>query len=205
MATVRVYAKSRTTRCTAGDVKEFVTACGQAILPILTPFIIVGGIVLGLFTATESSVSPSYTRWCCRSDSTRKWTGPKLCCTRCYDTGALAAIALFCVGTASVFGLTPRLLPYPGAGRQTVDRLGTGGLTGVGSFTVPHSSSSAASSMPSRRSSSSARRSHRSPIKVHMHPIHSRSSASIAIAYRPRHSAVWTVPDDRLLDRRHHD
>src|SRR5439155_26709972 len=51
MVAVYIYAKKRNypvyPRVT---LKQFAVACGQAVLPILTPAIIVGGIVGGLFT-----------------------------------------------------------------------------------------------------------------------------------------------------------
>jgi tripartite ATP-independent transporter DctM subunit len=42
----------RSRRVTPG---EFVSACGQAFLPLLTPLIIVGGIISGIFTPTEAA------------------------------------------------------------------------------------------------------------------------------------------------------
>src|SRR5438552_2352232 len=57
MVAVYIYAKRRNypvyPRVKLG---EFLSACGQAVLPILTPGIIVGGIVFGFFTPTEASV-----------------------------------------------------------------------------------------------------------------------------------------------------
>src|SRR6266404_2666079 len=57
MVAVYIYAKRRNYPVYARvTMKEFLSACGQAILPILTPAIIVGGIVFGFFTPTEASV-----------------------------------------------------------------------------------------------------------------------------------------------------
>src|SRR5207244_2034490 len=58
MATVHVYAKVRhypTYR--RATFKEFVTAAAVSVPALMTPFIIVGGILLGWFTATESAAA----------------------------------------------------------------------------------------------------------------------------------------------------
>src|SRR5207249_3702429 len=57
MVAVYIYAKKRNYPVyPRATLKQFAVACGQAVLPILTPAIIVGGIVGGLFTPTEASV-----------------------------------------------------------------------------------------------------------------------------------------------------
>ena len=57
MVVVYIYAKRRNYPVyPKSSGKEVVSVIGQAILPILTPGIIVGGIVGGLFTPTEASV-----------------------------------------------------------------------------------------------------------------------------------------------------
>jgi tripartite ATP-independent transporter DctM subunit len=70
---------------------------------LMTPFIIVGGILLGWFTATESAcIAVLYS--IALSAFVYKEIGPKQLYTALLDTGRLASVALFCVGTASAFG-----------------------------------------------------------------------------------------------------
>ena len=104
MLTVYVYAKiynypiySRST------FKEAVIAIAQAILPLMTPLIIVGGIVGGLFTPTEASaiaVFYSLILGLVIYHTVKLKDVPKLL----YESARFAAISLFCVGTASAFG-----------------------------------------------------------------------------------------------------
>lgn len=100
MGTVLVYAKRRGypvyARATAS---EFL----RAIIPLMMPAIIVGGIVGGFFTATEASVvAVLYALllglFVYRSFNFRQI--PQVL----YESGRFAAITLFCVGTASAFG-----------------------------------------------------------------------------------------------------
>jgi tripartite ATP-independent transporter DctM subunit len=104
MATVWVYAKRRGypvyDRSSWGTL---ISATTSAILPLLTPAIIVGGIVGGLFTPTEASVvavlySAALGCLVYRSIDRAKFTEV------CYDSARLASISLFCIGTASAFG-----------------------------------------------------------------------------------------------------
>ena len=61
---------------------------------------------------------PCSTRLCCRSSSTARWTR-RSCGTPCSRPASCSAIALFCVGTASVFGWLLAVLPDPeGAARE---------------------------------------------------------------------------------------
>src|SRR5947208_11619069 len=104
MATVRVYAKLRNYPVYPGaTLKEFLMSAIVAIPALFTPFIVVGGILLGWFTATESAaaavlyaavLSIFFYR---EMDRHQLWHA-------LLETGKLSAIALFCVGTASVFG-----------------------------------------------------------------------------------------------------
>jgi tripartite ATP-independent transporter DctM subunit len=73
-------------------------------LPALTtPFIIVGGILLGWFTATESAcVAVLYS--IALSSIVYRETGWKELYKALLDTGRFAGVALFCIGTASAFG-----------------------------------------------------------------------------------------------------
>jgi tripartite ATP-independent transporter DctM subunit len=82
---------------------EFIRALLQALLPLATPAIIVGGIVGGLFTPTEASVvAVAYALFLgaivYRTISVREL--PKVL----YESARFAAISLFCIGTASALG-----------------------------------------------------------------------------------------------------
>ena len=90
-----IYARS--------SVQEFLLALVYAVPPLMTPLIIVGGIVGGFFTPTEASViavlySLVLGMVFYRSIGFAKV--PKIL----YESGKLAAISLFCIGTASAFG-----------------------------------------------------------------------------------------------------
>ncbi len=104
MGTVLVYAKRRNypvyERATR---KEFFQALGNASLALVTPAIIVGGIVGGFFTPTEASViaviySAALGGIIYRSIGLSQF--PKVL----YQSARFAAISLFCIGTASAFG-----------------------------------------------------------------------------------------------------
>jgi len=104
MLTVYIYAKiyhypiySRST------FKEATLAIAQAILPLMTPMIIVGGIVGGLFTPTEASaiaVFYSLILGLVIYHTIKIKDVPRVL----YESARFAAISLFCVGTASAFG-----------------------------------------------------------------------------------------------------
>ena len=100
---------------------------------LFTPFIIVGGILLGWFTATESAGDRGDLRGgAVALRSTARWT-----CEQLYhallETGRLSAIALFCVGTASAFGWLLAYYQIPKALLANVTTWGLG-ITGVGFF-----------------------------------------------------------------------
>src|SRR5437764_10741797 len=100
MAAVYVYAKKRGYPVyPRSNARQFLSACGQAILPILTPAIIVGGIVGGLFTPTEASVVAVLYAMLLGALIYR--TLPlKVLRHTFYDSARFAAIALVCIGTA---------------------------------------------------------------------------------------------------------
>src|SRR5437899_9332483 len=133
MATVHVYAKIRKyPTYPAATFKEFVTAAFISVPALFTPFIVVGGILLGWFTATESAaaavlyaavLSIFFYR---EMDRHHLWT-------TLLETGKLSAIALFCVGTASVFGWLLAYFQIPKALLENVTSCGMG-LVGVGFF-----------------------------------------------------------------------
>jgi tripartite ATP-independent transporter DctM subunit len=133
MATVHVYAKIRKyPTYPRATFKEFVTAALVSIPALFTPFIVVGGILLGWFTATESAaaavlyaavLSIVFYR---EMDRHHLWQA-------LLETGKLSAIALFCVGTASVFGWLLAYFQIPKALLENVTSWGLG-LIGVGFF-----------------------------------------------------------------------
>jgi tripartite ATP-independent transporter DctM subunit len=131
MATVFVYARLRHYPVYArASVGEFFTAFGRALFAILTPVIIIGGVVGGFVTPTEASVlavlySLAIGLLVYRSLGVRG-VGRAL-----YQTGRLASISLFCIGTASAFGW---LLAYYRIPRAVVGFLAQygAGVTSVG-------------------------------------------------------------------------
>jgi tripartite ATP-independent transporter DctM subunit len=132
MGTVLIYANIRGYPVyQRASWKEFCSASKKAILALVTPVIIVGGIVVGLFTPTEASViavlySAILGGLIFRSIGLREF--PKVL----YDSARFAAISLFCIGTASAFGW---LLAYFRVPQSLVDVMahwGTGPIsTGI--------------------------------------------------------------------------
>ncbi|MDA0348382.1 MAG: TRAP transporter large permease [Verrucomicrobia bacterium] len=129
MSTVLVYAKIRNYPIyQRASLKEFVSAFGQAIFALVTPAIIVGGIVFGLFTPTEASVVAVVYSALLGGIVYRK-IGIKEMPKVLYESARLAAISLFCIGTASAFGW---LLAYYRVPQELVNLLagyGTGIIT----------------------------------------------------------------------------
>src|SRR5438477_3503213 len=104
MGTVHVYAKLRNYPVyPRATVKEFFTAAFVAIPALFTPFIVVGGILLGYFTATESAAAAVLYAAVLSIFIYREMDVRHLY-QALAETGRLAAVALFCVGTASAFG-----------------------------------------------------------------------------------------------------
>ena len=88
---------------TRASIPEIGRTFGRAIFALLAPAIIIGGVVFGFVTPTEASViAVLYTgligMGLYRSVGTRQI--PQIL----YETGRLASISLFCIGTASAFG-----------------------------------------------------------------------------------------------------
>ena len=133
MATVHAYAKIRRyPTYPRATLREFVMAVAVSVPALFTPFIIVGGILLGWFTATESAaVAVLYAAvlslFFYREMNRRQLWHALL------ETGKLSAIALFCVGTASVFGFLLAYFQIPKALLEGVQAWGLG-LVGVGLF-----------------------------------------------------------------------
>ncbi len=104
MATVLVFARGRNYPVSErASLAELLRAFSSSALALLTPGLIVGGIVGGWFTATEASViavlySALLGTFVYRS------LGPKEFPKIFYDSARFSAIALFCIGTASCFG-----------------------------------------------------------------------------------------------------
>ncbi|MGH7322346.1 MAG: TRAP transporter large permease [Candidatus Rokuibacteriota bacterium] len=104
MVAVYFYARARNypvyARATIG---EFFASLANASLAMLSPIIVVGGVVGGFVTPTEASVlavlwSAVVGLFFYRS------LGLRQAPTVLYETGRLASISLFCIGTASAFG-----------------------------------------------------------------------------------------------------
>jgi tripartite ATP-independent transporter DctM subunit len=104
MATVHAYAKARGyPTYPRSSWREFLCASWIAIPALMTPGIIVGGKIFGWFTATESAcIAVLYAALL----SLLVYRDMDLAGLHAalLDTGKLAGIALFCVGTASAFG-----------------------------------------------------------------------------------------------------
>ncbi|MEO8543415.1 MAG: TRAP transporter large permease [Burkholderiaceae bacterium] len=135
MVVVYIYAKRRNYPVYAKPTRqELGTAIVQAILPILTPGIIVGGIVGGFFTPTEASVVAVLYAMVLGIMVYRK-IGFRQLRETIYDSGRFAAISLFCIGTASAFGW---LLAYFHIPQLFVDMVSAwgGGIVSVGFITA---------------------------------------------------------------------
>ena len=96
------------------SLRDFASALVGALLALLTPVIIVGGIVAGFFTPTEASVVAALYALILGLVVYRTVSLPQLAHVF-YDTGRFAAIALFCIGTASAFGWTLAYFKIPAA------------------------------------------------------------------------------------------
>lgn len=83
--------------------REFLQAFGRAGLALVTPAIIVGGIVFGFFTPTEASVIAVLYSLILGGLVYRSVALPQLPGVL-YESARFAAISLFCIGTASAFG-----------------------------------------------------------------------------------------------------
>jgi tripartite ATP-independent transporter DctM subunit len=104
MATVHVYAKLRGyPTYPRANWREVIVAIFVAVPALMTPFIIIGGKIFGWFTATESAcIAVLYAGGL--SMLVYRETNLAGLRVALSDTGRLAAVALFCVGTASAFG-----------------------------------------------------------------------------------------------------
>jgi tripartite ATP-independent transporter DctM subunit len=123
--TVHIYAKRNNYPVyPRASLREFLTAIFVSIPALMTPFLVVGGILLGWFTATESACvavlyAAALSIFFYREMGMRQLYGALL------ETGRLAAVALFCVGTASAFGW---LLAYYQIPRELLANVSTWGM-----------------------------------------------------------------------------
>ena len=126
LSTVLVYAKRRNYPIyERASRREFLRALGSASLALVTPAIIVGGIVGGFFTPTEASViavvySAVLGGVIYRSIKPAQF--PRVF----YESARFAAISLFCIGTASAFGWLLAYYRVPQALVDVMAAWGTG-------------------------------------------------------------------------------
>ena len=133
MATVHVYATLRNyPKYPRSSLKEVVAAMGVAVPALMTPVIIIGGKIFGWFTATESACIAVLYAAVLSIFVYREMKGRHLH-EALIDTGKLAAVALFCVGTASAFGWLLAYYQIPKALLAGVSEWGMG-ITGTGFF-----------------------------------------------------------------------
>ena len=133
MGTVHAYAKARGyptyPRATLAEVfRSFLVS----IPALTTPLIIIGGKVFGWFTATESAcIAVLYAGFL--SLAVYREMNFKGLVNALGETGRLAGVALFCVGTASAFGWLLAFYQIPQALLSNVQSWGMGPI-GVGFF-----------------------------------------------------------------------
>ena len=131
MLTVYVYAKRRGYPIYARNtLMQFLKSLADAALALMTPIIIVGGIVGGFFTPTEASVIAVLYSLVLGLFIYRTIEFPKLPSVL-YDSARFAAISLFCVGTASAFGWALAYFKVPAALVAQIEAMGLG-LFGTG-------------------------------------------------------------------------
>jgi tripartite ATP-independent transporter DctM subunit len=126
MATVYLYARSHGMGMHArATMRELAIAILSAALALLTPLIIVGGIVGGFFTPTEASVVAALYALLLGGVVYRS-IGLRQTAIVFYDSGRFAAIALFCIGTASAFGWILAYFKVPAALVEYVEAMNLG-------------------------------------------------------------------------------
>jgi tripartite ATP-independent transporter DctM subunit len=126
MGTVLVYAKRRKYPVyQRASLPEFTLALRRSALALITPAIIVGGIVGGLFTPTEASVIAVLYSALLAAGIYRT-LGLQAFGNVLYESARLAAISLFCIGTASAFGWLLAYFRIPVALVDAVSGWGTG-------------------------------------------------------------------------------
>ncbi|HBM52051.1 MAG TPA: C4-dicarboxylate ABC transporter permease [Deltaproteobacteria bacterium] len=138
MLAVYIYAKSNNYETTQrSNLKELFVALIQAIPPLMTPVIIVGGIVGGVFTPTEASAVAVVYSLLLGVIGYRTLNLSKVV-KAFYEAGRFSAVSLFCVGTASAFGWLLAYYKVPLAIVEFLKPFGVGpvstGLIIAGSF-----------------------------------------------------------------------
>jgi tripartite ATP-independent transporter DctM subunit len=129
MATVHVYAKRRNyPTYPRATLREVLVSTLISIPALMTPFIIVGGKIFGWFTATESAAIAVLYAGALTLLVYREM-GLKGLHAALLDTGKLAGITLFCVGTASAFGWLLAYYQIPKALLAGVASWGMGATT----------------------------------------------------------------------------
>jgi tripartite ATP-independent transporter DctM subunit len=129
MATVHVYAVRRGyPTYPRSTFRQLLCALWVSIPALMTPFIIVGGILLGWFTATESACA-AVLYSAVLSIVVYREMGPRELYRALLDTGRLASVALFCIGTASAFGW---LLAYYRIPQELLANVTTWGMGAIG-------------------------------------------------------------------------
>jgi len=133
MVTVHVYAKIyKYPVYPRATFNEFLYSAWISTPALLTAFIIVGGVLLGWFTPTESAcVAVLYT--VLLSVFIYREMNLKSLYEACVETGRLSSVALFCVGTASAFGWLLAYYQIPRALLENVSTWGMG-ITQAGFF-----------------------------------------------------------------------
>jgi tripartite ATP-independent transporter DctM subunit len=131
MATVHAYAKARGyPTYPRATFKEFLSSAAVSVPALMMPIIIIGG--KGWFTATESAGIAVIYALLLSTFFYREMTLGGLY-SALLETGRLAAVALFCVGTASAFGWLLAYYQIPKAILTGVTAWGLG-LTETGFF-----------------------------------------------------------------------
>ena len=128
MATVHAYAKRRGyPTYPRSSWNELIVALAISIPALMTPLIIIGGKIFGWFTATESAcIAVLYAA--VLSLVVYREMDAKGLYAALLDTGKLAAVALFCVGTASAFGWLLAYYQIPKAILAGVSTWGMGSI-----------------------------------------------------------------------------
>ncbi len=122
---------------TRSSIMEFLTALLHALPPLMTPLIIVGGIVAGFFTPTEASVIAVLYSLILGGLFYRT-IGLHNVPSILFRSAKFAAMSLFCIGTASAFGWLLAYFKIPLALVEFLKPFGVGptstGLIVAGSF-----------------------------------------------------------------------
>jgi len=105
--------------------KEFFQSIWAALAAIMTPVIIIGGVVGGFFTPTEAAAVAVLYSFAVGLFIHRSM-GANQIWDVLYNTSRLASISLFCVGTASAFGWVMAYYQIPAAVIKYLTRFGVG-------------------------------------------------------------------------------